>query len=84
MAKPIKDTDLVRIYEFFEDVTGGFQNQIEAVVDEKEWDRIKNGSNAIFRYRKNVAACDSQTQKKTPHLEGSGESDKKELELIKK
>ncbi len=82
MARPINNTDLVRIYEFFEDVTGGCQNQIEAVVSQAEWDRIKIGKNSIFRYRKDAIACDSQTHRKIPHLEGArGKkiSDKKEL-----
>jgi len=83
MARPLNDTDLVRIYEFFEDITGNFQNQIEAVVSQVEWDRIKTGKNSIFRYRKEVVACDSQTQKKSPHLEGvRGKKTKDKKELV--
>lgn len=56
MAKVIKDTKLVRIYEFYEAVNGSFPSRIEAVVSLEEWQRIKKDSSATLLFRDKTAA----------------------------
>ena len=71
MARPINNTGLVKVYEFYEAVNGSCQNQIEAIISQEEWDRVKQAECAVFLFKQNIVPCDAEAEKRATISEDS-------------